>query len=146
MNRSSKSVSLRPILIAAACGVLYGINIGLGSNCKGIFFSAIAEEFGVKLSTVTQYLTFYGITIGNWFPKRKGSILGIVVMAAGAVGMLFNPIIQRWIDLYGWRTASHTVGILMLTTGLIAAAALNKAPARMHDNARQVGNVSEKEV
>ena len=210
MNHSSKAVSLRPILIAAACGVLYGINIGLGSNCKGIFFSAIAEEFGVKLSTVTQYLTFYGITaalcipfctrfflrfparislsccvilyagttylqgnvwnipalyllgalkgipggfittypmqhiIGNWFPKRKGSILGIVVMAAGAVGMLFNPIIQRWIDLYGWRTANHTVGILMLTTGLIAAAALNKAPANLRDEARQKSKDPEK--
>lgn len=206
MNRSSKPVSLRPILIAVACSVLYGINIGLGSNCKGIFFSAIAEDFGVKLSTVTQYLTFYGITaalciplcthfflrfpakislsccvilyagttylqgdvqsipalyvlgalkgipggfittypmqyiIGNWFPRRKGSVLGIVVTAAGAVGMLFNPIIQEWIDLYGWRTANHTVGILMLTTGLIAAAALNKAPAHMRDN----GNASEK--
>ena len=73
-----------------ACGILQGISSGFL-----LFF-------------VLQYI------IGNWFPAKKGTVLGFVLMSSGIAGMIFNPVLTAWITAYGWRTAYYLQGVVVL--------------------------------
>lgn len=56
------------LLIFIGCCLQYGTISGIGSNCKGIFYTPMAQDLGVPLSSVTLYLTFYGITAALCIP------------------------------------------------------------------------------
>ena len=77
------------------------------------------------------FLTFYPAQyiIGNWFPDRKGSVLGFVLMFTGLAGMLFNPVLSNFIQRLGWQQAFRIQGFSVLAVALPAALILFKSPA-----------------
>lgn len=77
------------------------------------------------------FLTFYPVQtmIGNWFPGKKGTMLGLTMMFCGLAGMVANPIVSRWITAMGWRAAFRMVAVVIIVLALPAALLmLRRAP------------------
>lgn len=56
--------------------------------------------------------------IGNWFPRRKGFILGITTMGLPAASFLFVPILSAAIGGVGLQIAFLIIGILVVILGI----------------------------
>jgi OFA family oxalate/formate antiporter-like MFS transporter len=59
----------------------------------------------------------YGVSAASaikWFPDKRGAATGLVVFGFGAGTALFNWIMQRSLDTYGFRPTLQYVGIAML--------------------------------
>ena len=186
MSQNSNKYHRYGMIAVIGCCMLYGAVSGIGANCKGIFYSVVAQDLGVKLPSVTLYSTFYGFAaaltipistklfhrisarifltvqiliyaateflmgsvhsipalyvigaiqgipggflvlyplqhiIGNWYPHKKGTLMGIAVMSSGILGVFLNPIASGWITAYGWRATYRLLGLLIAAIGLPA--------------------------
>ncbi len=58
------------------------------------------------------------LLIGNWFHKKKGLALGIALSCSGLAGAIFNPITNKVIVEYGWRTGYAFLGIICAAIAL----------------------------
>lgn len=69
------------------------------------------------------FIVFYPVQyiIGNWFPDKKGSVLGLVLMSTGVAGMIFNPMAAGWIEKFGWQWAHKAQALIILAVALPAA-------------------------
>lgn len=82
------------------------------------------------LSALWQYFLFVGAMVGigvsftgmvpasgllsRWFRKRLSRVLGIAFSAGGLGVVIFVPLAQWLIDLYGWRFAYRAYGLAIL--------------------------------
>lgn len=58
--------------------------------------------------------------IGNWFPRRKGFILGITTMGLPAASFIFVPILQVTIGSWGVKIAFLVIGGCIALLGIIS--------------------------
>jgi sugar phosphate permease len=101
-----------------------------------IFFGTIVVGFGLLLLSRTQSLTMFYVSflliafgaggctlvvsmavVANWFRRKVGIALGVMMSGVGASGLMV-PIIVYLIDVYGWRTTLITLGVGMWFLGL----------------------------
>ncbi|MBA7624214.1 L-lactate transporter [subsurface metagenome] len=103
---------------------------------KLILWGTITVGFGLILLSFTQSLAmFYGCfliiafgaggcavvvtmtVVANWFHKKVGVALGVMMSGVGASGLIL-PIIVRLIDVSGWRTTFIILGLGMWILGI----------------------------
>jgi MFS family permease len=56
------------------------------------------------------------LIITNWFVRRRGMAVGIVMCGAGVATLIFIPLTQFLIDWVGWRGAFLATGLLSVAT------------------------------
>ena len=56
--------------------------------------------------------------ISHWFTARRGLAVGIVISGTYVAGAVWPPVLQHFIDTYGWRATFHGLGNLTLFTML----------------------------
>ena len=56
----------------------------------------------------------YSAVISRWFDRHRGLALGLMSFGGGIAAMLYPPIAQRLIGLYGWRSAYAIFGTAIL--------------------------------
>lgn len=103
---------------------------------KLIFCGVVVVGFGLLVLSFTQSLAmFYGsflllgfgvggvssvvsmTVVANWFRKKVGIALGVMMSGFGASGLLV-PVIVRLIDVYGWRNTLIILGLGMWSLGI----------------------------
>jgi MFS family permease len=80
-------------------------------------------------SSVSQYYVFYlalgligpaagvvpyGAIVTRWFDRHRGLALGLMSFGSGIAAMIYPPIAQTLISLYGWRSAYALLGTAIL--------------------------------
>ena len=101
----------------------------LASLClpAGLLFAARATELwhfslslGVLCGLFGMAATFAPVAsdISHWFSARRGLALGIVISGTYVAGAVWPPVLQHWIDAYGWRATFQGLGNLTLFTML----------------------------
>ena len=101
----------------------------LASLClpAGLLFAARATElwhFSVSLGVLCGLFgmggTFAPVAsdISHWFTARRGLAVGIVISGTYVAGAVWPPVLQHFIDTYGWRATFHGLGNLTLFTML----------------------------
>src|SRR5215471_19478800 len=80
-------------------------------------------------SSVSQYYVFYlalgligpgagvvpyGAIATRWFDRQRGLALGLMSFGSGIAAMVYPPVAQRLISLYGWRSAYALLGTAIL--------------------------------
>lgn len=105
-----KKISLR-WLMASGCIVL---GIGL------IFYSFATKPLDVYLSHSILGLSLglvgvmiQTVLISNWFRRRRGMAMGIVLTGTSIGGALIPVVATPLIDNYGWRTALQILSLLV---------------------------------
>ncbi len=86
-----------------------GVMVGAGSICLGY-------------SGQSLYLP-------NWFVKKRGFAIGLAFAGVGVGSIIILPWVQLLIDNSGWRSASWTLGILVLAVLVPLNLLLHKHPA-----------------
>ena len=56
----------------------------------------------------------YGAIVARWFDRYRGLALGLTGFGTGIAAMIYPPVAQRLIALYGWRSAYALLGIAIL--------------------------------
>jgi MFS family permease len=56
----------------------------------------------------------YSAVISRWFDRHRGLALGLMSFGSGTAAMLYPPVAQRLIALYGWRSAYAIFGTAIL--------------------------------
>lgn len=87
-----KSIKLFGTLLGAAALIL-GVAVMLISPAHVTLWQVC---YGLEIVCVTVYATFaIGILIGQWFPRRKGTVMGIATLAFPVGNALIGPFAAR---------------------------------------------------
>ena len=78
-----------------------------------LYGAFVLIAIGMSTCTGTVVIT----AVANWFRRKVGIATGIVV-SGFALGGLLVPLIALLIDIFGWRTAMVTLGLVMWAIGL----------------------------
>jgi MFS family permease len=125
-GRLGDRFSPRPILLATA--VISGTAIALCSQTNSInelrlllFIAGLGA--GPMWSVSTS-------TVMRWFSghRRASLALAITTTGVGAGAIIFAPLINHFINAYGWRDAFLYVGIIMFVIVLASALLIKPAP------------------
>jgi OFA family oxalate/formate antiporter-like MFS transporter len=122
-------------------GIIADIRGPKGIALLGSLLVGIGMILSSRVSSPWQLHLFYGIggvgvgvfygiataTAIKWFPDRRGLATGLVVFGFGAGTALFNLVIQRSLEIYGFRPTFQYLGLFMFLV-LIPAALLYKYP------------------
>ena len=92
------------LLFAARATELWHFSISLGVLC-GLF--GMAGTFAPVASDIS-----------HWFTARRGLALGVVISGTYVAGAIWPPVLQHFIDTYGWRATFQGLGNLTLFTML----------------------------
>lgn len=98
------------ILIMAPINFLFILGIMFFGPDKGVLW----DISFTMVSILTQlYVTFCGgMLVGNWFPRRKGTVMGIVTMTFPIVtGILLGVFTQTFFGIVGPAMAGDPAGI-----------------------------------
>jgi MFS family permease len=125
-GRLGDRISPRPILLATAA--IAGTGIALchqthSVNQLRLFLFIAGLGAGPMWSVSTT-------TVMRWFSghKRAGVALAITTTGVGAGAIIFAPLINYFIEAWGWRDAFLCVGIIMAAIVLMAALLIRPAP------------------
>jgi OFA family oxalate/formate antiporter-like MFS transporter len=111
-----------------------------------IFWGMIIVGFGLILlshtrSLATFYCSFLLIAFGaggcalivtmsvvaNWFRKRVGIALGVMMSGVGACGLMV-PLIVQLIEVYGWRSTLNILGVGIWIMGIPLSFVIRNSP------------------
>ena len=88
------------LLFAAEATQLWHFSVSLGVLC-GLF--GMAATFAPIASDIS-----------HWFTARRGLAVGIVISGTYVSGAVWPPVLQHFIDTYGWRATFEGLGHLTL--------------------------------
>jgi OFA family oxalate/formate antiporter-like MFS transporter len=99
--------------IMAAGALVAGISFALLSLTHSIWY--------IYLMYLANGIGFLGIVdipivaaVSNWFEKKRGLAMSIVMSGYGMGGLIFMPLTSLLIDRYGWSTTYLILGLLMI--------------------------------
>ncbi len=151
--RASASLPYTMTMVGFAFG---GIATGRLADRFGIIFpvigGAIALSIGYLISAQTtslwQFVAVQGLVIGlfgssatfgpliadvsHWFTRNRGTAVGICASGSYLAGTVWPPVLQHFIDGYGWRATYMGVGIFCLVTMLPLSLILRRKTPVLH--------------
>ena len=74
---------------------------------KLYLFYVLLGTFGAGTANVP-----YGKVVSNWFDKRRGLALGLMMSGLGVGAIVLPPLAQHLITIFGWRGAYAAIGLL----------------------------------
>ena len=116
-----------PRRVLAVTGVIFGLGFALISQISQPWhlFVIFGVFIGLGLST-HDVVTLS--TIGHWFERRRGIMMGVVKVGTAMGQMMVPPITALLILSFGWRVAVILLGFCAVSFLLIAAFSMKNPP------------------
>lgn len=124
MGKSDRLKRIYPWLILVSCCLLQGAGLGIISNCAGVFYVPVMEDFGVSMASVSLYVTINNVfqcistlfvikIIGRFKVKHIIPLSGLVVGLA-QISLAFSK------SLIHWYVCAVIQGVLIVyVTGIL---------------------------
>jgi MFS family permease len=133
-----------------------GIATGRLADRLGIMFPVIGGAMALGLgylaasqtASLWQFVAVQGVIIGlfgssatfgpliadisHWFTRNRGTAVGICASGSYLAGTVWPPVLQHFIDGYGWRATYAGVGIFCIATMLPLSLALRRRTPLLH--------------
>jgi len=118
---------IKPKWIIITGGLLVGLGLMLTSRVHALwqFYLFYSVLGGAGYSCVVIPIVS---SIPRWFKSKQGLALGIFYAGGGIGGLILSPLIQSWIDHYGWRTAWFIMAVVVLCIVLTFASFIRRDP------------------
>jgi MFS family permease len=100
----------------------------------GIVLTGLGLLLCTQIETLKQFYFFYGVVAGigipclsiapftiilaHWFERKRGTANGLASVGMGISSLLFVPLIQYLISLWGWRSAFFIFALLVFAIPL----------------------------
>ncbi|MDP6100597.1 MAG: MFS transporter [Dehalococcoidia bacterium] len=115
--------------LVMASGILTGVAYALLSTTNALwqfyaFYSVVGLGMGISFAPITT-------TVIHWFQKSRGLALGITSVGTGIGGMIFPPLANQLISMWGWRNSYLVLGLAMGTAVFLAGTFLRSTPREM---------------
>ena len=151
--RASASLPYTMTMLGFAFG---GIATGRLADRLGIMFPVIGGAIALGLgylaasqtSSLWQFAAVQGVIIGlfgssatfgpliadisHWFTRNRGTAVGICASGSYLAGTVWPPVLQHFIEGYGWRATYAGVGIFCAATMLPLSLALRRRTPMLH--------------
>jgi len=151
--RASASLPYTVTMVGFAFG---GIATGRLADRLGIMFPVIGGAIALGLgylaasqtASLWQFVAVQGVIIGlfgssatfgpliadisHWFTRNRGTAVGICASGSYLAGTVWPPVLQHFIDGYGWRATYAGVGIFCVATMLPLSIALRRRTPLLH--------------
>ena len=119
-----------PWLILVSCCLLQGAGLGIVSNCAGVFFVPVMEEFGCSMSAISLHVTFNNVfqCIGTLFVARviRKYKVRYLIPAAGLIVGLAQISLAFSRSLVQWYICAVIQGFFIVyVTGIIIPLAIS---------------------
>jgi MFS family permease len=119
---------VKPKWVIMTGGLLLGLSLTLTSRVHALWQFYLC--YSVLGSAAFSFIYIPIVScIPRWFKVKQGLALGIFFAGAGVGGMIFAPLIQLWIDHYGWRTAWFIMAIVLMCIVLPFASFIKRDPS-----------------
>ena len=82
--------------------------------------------------------------VGSWFYKYRGTVLGFVSAATGIGGSIFCIVLNKVIELHGWRASYGLCAVLVLVMGIIMFFVIRNRPSDMNLVPYGLGHIPKK--
>ena len=116
-----------PLLVGAAC---LGIGFVLAGNARDVWTFALAH--GLLMGLLGSSATFSPLLADTslWWVRRRG--IAVAVCASGNYlgGAVWPPIVQHFVETYGWRQSYIGMGIFCGISMALLALAMRRRPPR----------------
>jgi MFS family permease len=100
----------------------------------GIALTGVGLLLCTQIETLTQFYLFYGVVAGigipclsiapftiilsHWFERKRGTANGLASVGMGMSSLLFVPLFQYLISLWGWRSSFFIFSLLVFAIPL----------------------------
>ena len=93
----------------------------------GLFIASQAQNIWVFCFTLCVFCGFLGgafafgplvADISQWFDRRRGLAVGIVISGSYVAGAVWPPLLQDWFDSVGWRQSLQDLSFICVVTML----------------------------
>jgi MFS family permease len=157
--RASASLPYTMTMVGFALG---SIATGRIADRFGIIFPVIGGAIALSLGylaaaqsgSLWQFVVAQGVIIGvfgssatfgpliadisHWFTRNRGTAVGVCASGSYLAGTVWPPVLQHFIEGYGWRAAYAGVGIFCVVTMLPLSLALRRPTPVLHGAAPTV--------
>lgn len=106
MKNGERRNKVYPWLILVSCCLLQGAGLGIISNCAGVFYVPVMEDFGIPMASVSLYVTInnvfqcistlFVIRIISRFKVKNLIPLSGMVVGLAQVSLAFSRSIAHW--------------------------------------------------
>ncbi|MDP6510660.1 MAG: MFS transporter [Dehalococcoidia bacterium] len=115
--------------LVMASGILTGLAYALLSTTHALwqfyaFYAIVGLGMGISFAPITA-------TVIHWFQQSRGLALGITSVGTGIGGMIFPPLSNQLILMWGWRSSYLVLGLAMGAVVFIAGSFLRSTPREM---------------
>lgn len=116
-----KFVLIGAIILQAGAYSMFGFM----NSVWGWYIFAIPMSFGAIF--ITQMAG--PVLINQWFQKKKGLAIGIMMASSAAIGAFIQPIVGNLIQDNGWRSTYWTIGLAVIIVAVPIILLLIRKPA-----------------
>ena len=116
-----------PRRVLAVTGIIYGIGYALLSQASAPWHLFILFGLFISVGMSTHDVVTLS-TIARWFPRKRGTMTGVVKVGTAVGQMAVPPIAALLIVQFGWRTAVIMLGLSAGILLLIAALSMQNPP------------------
>lgn len=120
LKKGPKIVTIAGYLVGGVVTMLLGHVTGMASVAVCLFL--------VQLSMLSYSFMTTNNLIANWFPKKKGVVLGITTMGLALGNSTLTPLFSKISAAAGFRGALLIYGIIMILLGLVSIFWLKERP------------------
>jgi MFS family permease len=117
-----------PRVVLSICGLLLGAGYIMMSQVHSawqLYFYFIALVGMGMGGIITPQMS----TITRWFVKKRGMVMGVVIIGGGTGGLLVPPAVEWLISKYDWQIASLILGCAVLIAIVVASQFMKRDPA-----------------
>ncbi len=118
------------ITVPATIGAfLLGIGYVACSYSVSLWQLALAHGFLIGFGSSTTFAPLIA-DISHWFLRRRGIAVAICACGNYLAGTIWSPVVQHFIELYGWRSTHFGIGIFCVLAMVPLAFMLRRRPSR----------------
>jgi sugar phosphate permease len=116
----------RPVMTAGMIILGFGFILFSQINSLWTFYATfLMMALGVSLAGFKSI----GVTVINWFNRKRSTAMGIVHIGMG-IGGLLVPVVALSLNAYGWRATAFGTGVLVLLLGIPLAQVFRHSPEK----------------
>ena len=119
-------------LIAAGfgCLILFSLINSIASEAIGFWLGGVFLGLGLSWTTTAMV----GHAVNQWWPERRGTVMGFILAANGLGGavavQIISPIINRDGDLFAYRSAYRLTALILAVAAILILAVFRDRPER----------------